>query len=98
MPEGRRPRGVTPHPGSGAASETARLRRCRNGQEETPGAAVGRSYPRVGGQERQRRGATRVQDQGQQPEELPHVQGAVAAPAQEGLEELFHFQGQEGWR
>ena len=29
------------------------------------------------------------------PEELPHVQGAVAARAQEGLEELFHVQGQE---
>ena len=29
-------------------------------------------------------------------EEQPHVQGAVAAPAQEGLEELFHVQGQEG--
>ena len=28
--------------------------------------------------------------------ELPHVQGAVAARAQEGLEELFHIQGQGG--
>ena len=28
-------------------------------------------------------------------EELPQVQGAVAARAQEGLEELFHIQGQE---
>ena len=31
-------------------------------------------------------------------EEQPHVQGAVAAWAQEGLEELFHVQGQEGQR
>ena len=31
-------------------------------------------------------------------EELTHVQGAVAAWAQEGLEELFHIQCQEGWR
>ena len=31
-------------------------------------------------------------------EEQPHVQGAVAAWAQEGLEELFHVQGQEGWQ
>ena len=31
-------------------------------------------------------------------EEQPHVQGAVAAWAQEGLEELFHIQGQEGQR
>ena len=30
-------------------------------------------------------------------EELPHVQGAVAAWVQEGREELLHFQGQEGW-
>ena len=29
-------------------------------------------------------------------EELPHVQGAGAAQAQEGLEELLHIQGQEG--
>ena len=29
-------------------------------------------------------------------EELPHVQGAVAAQAQEGLEELLHVQDQEG--
>ena len=31
-------------------------------------------------------------------EELPHVQGEVAAWAQKGLEELFHVQGQEGWQ
>ena len=30
-------------------------------------------------------------------EEQPHVQGAVAAWAQEGLEELSHVEGQEGW-
>ena len=29
-------------------------------------------------------------------EEQPHLQGAVAAKAQEGLEELFHVQGQKG--
>ena len=29
-------------------------------------------------------------------EDQPHVQGAVAARGQEGLEELFHVQGQEG--
>ena len=29
-------------------------------------------------------------------EEQPHVQGAVAAQAQEGLEELSHVEGQEG--
>ena len=31
-------------------------------------------------------------------EELPYIQGAVAALAQEGLEELSHIEGQEGWR
>ena len=31
-------------------------------------------------------------------EELSHVQGAVAAWAQEGLEELSHVEGQEGRR
>ena len=30
-------------------------------------------------------------------EEIPHVQGAVAARAQEGLEELSHVEGQERW-
>ena len=29
-------------------------------------------------------------------EEQPHLQGAVAARVQEGLEELFHAQGQKG--
>ena len=58
------------------------------------------------------KGATRVRDWGGRPEELPHapkpkargggqedqphVQGAVAAWAQEGLEELSHVEGQEG--
>ena len=31
-------------------------------------------------------------------EEQPHVQGVVAARAQEDLEELLHVQGQEGRR
>ena len=31
-------------------------------------------------------------------EEQPHLQGAVAARAQEGLEELFHIEGQKGRR
>ena len=30
-------------------------------------------------------------------EEQPHIQGVVAALAQEGLEELFYVQGQERW-
>ena len=30
-------------------------------------------------------------------EEQPHIQRVVAAQAQEGLEKLFHVEGQEGW-
>ena len=76
MPEGRQPRGVTPRPRSGAAAESARLRRRRNGPEELPKSEV-----RDGGRE-----------------ELPHVQGAVAEQAQDGLEELSHVEDQEEWR
>ena len=43
---------------------------------------AGRSYPPP-----KARGGSR--------EELPHLQGVVAAWVQEGLEELFHVQGQE---
>ena len=31
-------------------------------------------------------------------EDQPHVQGALAARVQEGLEELSHVESQEGWR
>ena len=31
-------------------------------------------------------------------EDQPHIQGAVAVRAQEGLEELSHIEGQEGRR
>ena len=47
------------------------------------GVAAGRSY------------AT-PQARGCSWEEQPHLQGAVALRAQEGLEELFHVQGQKG--
>ena len=68
MPKGWWPRGVTLRPRSGAAAESARLRRHRNGREELPKSEV-----RGGGREEQ-----------------PHIQGAVAAQALEGLEELSH--------
>ena len=73
MPEGQRPRGVTPRPRSGTAAESARLRRPRNSQEGLPKSKV--------------RGSGR--------EDQPHVQGAVARQAPEGLEELSHVEGQE---
>ena len=31
-------------------------------------------------------------------EDQPHIQGAVATRAQEGLEKLSHIEGQEGWQ
>ena len=31
-------------------------------------------------------------------EDQPHTQGAMATQAQEGLEELSHVEGQEGWQ
>ena len=37
-------------------------------------------------------------DWGGSQEEQPHVQGDVAAWAQEALEELSHVEGQEWWR
>ena len=39
------------------------------------------------------RGNPMPEARGSGQEELPHVQGPVAAGAQEGLEELFHVQG-----
>ena len=71
MPEGQWPRGVTPRPRSGAAAESARLRRHRNGREELPKSEV-----RGGGREEQPHiqgaVAVRVQDG---LEELSHVEG-----------------------
>ena len=55
MPKGRRPRGVTPLPRSGAVAKSSRLQRRRNGGEELPKSEVRggheRSYPtsEVGG-------------------------------------------------
>ena len=134
MPEGRLPRGVIPRPRSGAAAESTRLRRHRNGGEELPrvrgqGRRPGGDTPRpqARGQGRRREELPRVRGQGRRPggetprpkpearddgreelphapkpeakggglEEQPHDQGAVAARAQEGLEELSHIEGQE---
>ena len=50
-----------------------------------PGAAARRTYPTP-----EARGGGR--------EKQPHLQGAVAAQGQEGLEDLFHIQGQKGWQ
>ena len=42
--------------------------------------------------------APRPKARGRGQEDQPHIQGAVAAWAQEGLEELSHVEGQEGQR
>ena len=49
------------------------------------GAAAGRRYP-----------TPQARGQGRWPGDQPHVQEAVAARAQEGLEELSHVESQEG--
>ena len=62
MPEGGKPRGVTPCPRSGAVAESARLLRHRKGGEELPKSEVrggGREeLPQVRGQGRWPGGAT----------------------------------------
>ena len=98
MPEGQWQRGVIPRLRSGAAAESIRLRWHRNGREERPhvrgqgtrlrgdtqrprsGAAGGRSFPTP-------------EARGGGGEDQSH---AVAARAQEGLEEISHVEGQEG--
>ena len=73
--QGQQPKGVIPHPRSGAVAKSARLQRLRNGREGLP----------------------HVRGHGGRPGGATQVQGAVAVWVQEGLEELFHIQGQEGW-
>ena len=63
------------------------------------GAAAGRSYPtppgpRPGAAAGKSNYSTDARGGGQ--ELQPHVQGTLAAWAQEGLEELSHVEGQEG--
>ena len=89
MTEWRRPRGVTPRRRSGAVAESARLRGRRNSRKE-----LSQSEVRGGGREELPQSEVRGGSQ----EEQPHVQEVVAAWVQEGLEELFQVQGQEGRR
>ena len=100
MPEGRRPRGVTPRLRSRAAAESARLRQRRNGQEELShprsGAVAEKRYPGTRSGVAAGRSYPTPKTRGSGWEDQPHVQGAVAVRAQEGLEELSHVEGQEG--
>ena len=106
MPEGPWPRGGTPRPRSGAAAESTRLGRRRNGGEEIPcvrgqgrrpGGATHAPKPKASAGGREELPHTpKPEAKGGSGEEQPHVQGAVAAQVQEGLEELSHVEGQEG--
>ena len=87
------PRGDTQRPRSGAV---------RKGVTPHPrsGAAAGRRYPmplspRPGAVARRSNPTPEARGGGW--EDQPHVQGAVAVWAQEGLEELSHVEDQEGW-
>ena len=101
--QGRWLGGANLHPRSGATSErsypTSEARgrareeppgvRSRGGGQEEP--------PSARGQGLRPEGATPTpQVRGRGWEDQPHVQGAVAAWAQEGLEEPSHVEGQEG--
>ena len=77
------PRGATPSPRSGAE---ARRSPCPE-----------RWWPRGHGREELPHAPT-PEVRGVGWEDQPHVQGVVAARAEEGLEELFHVEGQEGRR
>ena len=78
MPEGPRPRGLTPRQRSGAAAKSARLQRRRNGRKELPASEDrGRDreeIPSVRGQVRPWKELTRVRGQGQR------LRGATPRP------------------
>ena len=91
-------RGPTPRPRSGgcagAGGPTGTLKVKKGGGEE---------IPFIQGKELQLRFAAAAVKRYPTPnargggwEDQPHIQGAVAARAQEGLEELSHVEGQEG--
>ena len=105
MPEGRRPRRVTPCLRSGPRLRVPDCDSTGTAERSYPASEVRGGGPeelphtpkpevRGGGGEEQPRPEARGGGQ----EDQPHVQGAVAAWVQEGLEELSHFEGQEGWQ
>ena len=78
MPEGRRPRGVTPHLRSGAAAKSTRLRRHRNCREELScvrgqAGEAERRYPasKVRGSDKRSYPVSEVRVGGR--EEIPHA-------------------------
>ena len=91
---GGRSRGDTQRPRSGATAGRSYPRPHARGQGQRPGGATPHPRPRVVA----RKSNPMPEARGGSLEDQPHVQGAVAAWAQEGLEELSHVEGQEGWR
>ena len=85
--QGQWPRGATLSLRSGVAGRSHLTPEARGSDPDEP--------PRAQGQGRQLGGATHARGQGQQLGGA--TRGAVAAQAQEGLEELSHIEGQEGW-
>ena len=57
-----------------------------------------RSYPMSEVRGRNERSYPTSEARGGGQEDQPHVQGAMAVWAPEGLEELSHVEGQEGWQ
>ena len=88
MPKGRRPRGVTPRPRSGAAAQSTRLRRCRNRREELPRVQDTHVSEVRSGDERSHL-ASEVRGGGR--EELPHALKPEARGV--GREDQLHVQG-----
>ena len=89
--------------GSGRECQAAMAQEWPRGATPHPrsGGAAERSYTWVQGQGRQLEGATHAptpEARGGSWEDQPHVQRAMAARAQESLEELYHVEGQEGQR
>ena len=95
-----RARGATPRPRSGA--EAGRAPCPRGGSQEELNHIRGqRQRPRVPGCDgagTAERSYPASEARGSGREEQPHLQGAVAAWVQAGLEELYHVEGQKGRR
>ena len=79
MPEGRRPRGVTPRPRSGAAAKSTGLRWRRNGPEELPRVRSQgwqrKELPCIRGQGRRPGGDTQRPRSGAATRGVTHVRG-----------------------
>ena len=59
-------------------------------------AVAGRSHPTPKARGGSWKETSHGRGQGRRPGRATHIQGAVAALVQEGLEELYHVEGQEG--